>query len=493
MYSALGLLTANALVLCADYLANARIESQYFKCPAGLHFPGAIAPFGYENTNWMHMHLQGSFAALPIIWHWEYTRNSSFLTDGSFATADPTATPYALMKGISEWWVCHLTKETTGGGSSPADDTSYLYSDLDDCSQEDLNYYNRPFRFSQTDNVCNATAYRSPFNITLINATTPAQANPAVLRNPQIALGFIRKVLGAAIAASTVLGLDADLRKGWQDRVDHLAPFPRAAIPDPCQWPTPESHNHGKDYPAHCIGPTSTNSSSRQIKVLLEMEHPPTLVSEGIPSGGNPICFQGIFPGEGIGVDSPVAEREIARQTVETVGAMGAWGQSNSFPETINAAVRSGLDPRWILGNLSSVMDVVMPKNALGVEGQECAGASQAINDMLCSSYGGYIALFERWPVGENASFTTLRAKGGFLVSAALRSGVVDSVVITSEAGEPAILATPWVSSGSHSLSVIDVATGASVGVRGDAVAGTFRWNTTAGRTYAVSRQPTTI
>ena len=32
-----------------DFVANARTESEYFQCPTGLHFPGAIGPFGYYN------------------------------------------------------------------------------------------------------------------------------------------------------------------------------------------------------------------------------------------------------------------------------------------------------------------------------------------------------------------------------------------------------------------------------------------------------------
>ena len=43
-----------------------------------------------------------------------YTRNSTFLTDSTLATKDPTATPYALFRGLANWWVCHLTKEDTG-------------------------------------------------------------------------------------------------------------------------------------------------------------------------------------------------------------------------------------------------------------------------------------------------------------------------------------------------------------------------------------------
>ena len=41
------------------------------------------------------------------------------------------------------------------------------------------------------------------------------------------------------------------------------------------------------------------------------------------------------------------------------------------------------------------------------------------------------------WPVGENASFTQLRAKGGFVVSAELSAmQTTSSVMIVSEAGE---------------------------------------------------------
>ena len=54
-----------------DYVSNARAESSFFKCPGGLHYPGALGPFGYYNFNWMHMHSHGSFAALPLVWYWE--------------------------------------------------------------------------------------------------------------------------------------------------------------------------------------------------------------------------------------------------------------------------------------------------------------------------------------------------------------------------------------------------------------------------------------
>ena len=79
-----------------------------------------------DNCSWMHMHSHGSFAALPLVWHWEYTRDKSFLTDGTIATADKTATPYALFVGLASWWECHLVKE-----QHPVAKDGYYWVDID--------------------------------------------------------------------------------------------------------------------------------------------------------------------------------------------------------------------------------------------------------------------------------------------------------------------------------------------------------------------------
>ena len=73
--------------------------------------------------------------------------------------------------------------------------------------------------------MCNATGFAARLNAS--NYSSP------ILRNPAISLGFILKVLGAAIEMSTVLGVDADRRPLWQDRKEHLAPFPTATVVDP--------------------------------------------------------------------------------------------------------------------------------------------------------------------------------------------------------------------------------------------------------------------
>jgi hypothetical protein len=160
-----------------------------------------------------------------------YTRNATFLTDSTLATKDPTATPYALFKGLANWWVCHLTKEDTSLSDQTPDlssetepkstlRSSYTYVDQDDCAYEDTNYYTRPSRHPQSQNLCNATAQ------TLAGNNQYTGKDPSLLRNPAISMGFLLKILKTAIETSVVLEVDAELRPAWQDRVDHMSSFP---------------------------------------------------------------------------------------------------------------------------------------------------------------------------------------------------------------------------------------------------------------------------
>jgi hypothetical protein len=383
----------------------------------------------------MHMHSHGSFAALPLVWYWEYTRNATFLTDTTLATADPTATPYELFRGLANWWVCHLTKEEkeadresdVSGDTATVDLTdseqrraaaAYTYVDQDDCAYEDSNYYTRPDRHPQAQNLCNATAQELEGN----NAYKgPA---PALLRNPAISMGFLLKILGTAIETSTVLGRDADLRPAWQDRLDNLAAFPTAKITDPL---------------------SKTNAT---IEVFIAQENP-----SYFPGSTNPLDLYAMWPGETVGASSPKALREIGKQTVVTMGGLGSWMQGNAMPEIVPAAVRAGVEPLWILGNISLRTNATMAQGGVTAEGAETQGVTQGINDMLCSSYGGVLRLFDVWPPTEDASFLNLRAKGGFLVNASLQSGqTTTGLTILSEQGGTLTLQNPQGWSGGISV-----------------------------------------
>lgn len=75
-------------------------------------------------------------------------------------------------------------------------------------------------------------------------------------------------------------------------------------------------------------------------------------------------------------------------------------------------------------------------------------GVVAAINDMLVRAPGGrYIVLFPMWPTMQPASFTTLRTKGGYLVSASwdvATQTVSEPVQITATVTGNCTLQHPW-------------------------------------------------
>ena len=66
------------------------------------------------------------------------------------------------------------------------------------------------------------------------------------------------------------------------------------------------------------------------------------------------------------------------------------------------------------------------------------------INECLLQGYSGTIQLFPNWSLDKAAEFHTLRAVGGFLVSAACADGAVLWVRVVSEAGGTLRLLSPW-------------------------------------------------
>ena len=66
------------------------------------------------------------------------------------------------------------------------------------------------------------------------------------------------------------------------------------------------------------------------------------------------------------------------------------------------------------------------------------------INECLMQSYDGVIRLFPNWDLSSDAAFSTLRARGAFLVSAAVRGGQVQPVTVLSERGGECCVQNPW-------------------------------------------------
>ncbi len=120
---------------------------------------------------------------------------------------------------------------------------------------------------------------------------------------------------------------------------------------------------------------------------------------------------------------------------------------------------------------------------ALGYIGHygEGEGILQPIQETMLQSWDGCIRIFAAWPKDMNGRFTTLRAQGAFLVSAAHQDGAVCDVTILSEKGAPCPVMSPWDSG----FTVTDSA-GAPVATSVDDI-GATRFETTPGETYTLT------
>jgi len=74
----------------------------------------------------------------------------------------------------------------------------------------------------------------------------------------------------------------------------------------------------------------------------------------------------------------------------------------------------------------------------------ESVGIAAMISEYLVQSVGDIIRVFPCWPKDKNASFTDLRAQGGFLVTAEQKDGKIVKLEITSTVGGKLRLLNPW-------------------------------------------------
>jgi alpha-L-fucosidase 2 len=158
----------------------------------------------------------------------------------------------------------------------------------------------------------------------------------------------------------------------------------------------------------------------------------------------NAVGIQHIFPGNGIGLG---VRPELLDRARNQVKVMGRWIDLNGCNSFYPAAVRVRHDPEDILVHLRHWVDTASPN---GMRADNKHGTEQfsvvpsTLQEMLLQSFDGTLRLFPNWPKDKDARFGTLRARGAFLVSAGLKSGVVSGVTILSEKGRDCVVFNPW-------------------------------------------------
>jgi hypothetical protein len=281
--------------------------------------------------------------------------------------------------------------------------------------------------------------------------------------NPNLDLGFARRVARELIETSKVLSVDADMRPQWQQFIDQLAPYPSGTV-------------NGKT--VYYIAASIKNSIKDQG--LFE-------------PGDQPINLEGlVYPGENLAIGGDPQQLQITRNSMEE---MNSWGvtkggnTNNGFCKIFPIAARIG----WPASDLvekfkAAILHQWRPSNLTvfqGGGGIETSGSVEALDSMLMQHEDHVLRIFPDWPATMDASFTRLRAKGAFLVSSAQRAGKVTHVDVISEQGGALVIQDPW---GSRAIHVAGVSKPIGSILRPDAN-GRITLFTTAGGHYHLIAQ----
>lgn len=307
-----------------------------------------------------------TFSVLPLMDYYEYTRDEVFLRDQL----------YPALKKLDAFWRDFAVRDSTG--------TKWIFE--------------------------HSSAHEGGDDV-----------------NPNLDIGFARRVERELIETSETLNVDAGMRPVWQAFLDQLAPYPTGVV-------------NGK--PVFLIASHIKNKIKDQG--LFE-------------PGDQPINLEGVvFPGENLAIGGDAEQLQMARNSMQE---MNSWGvtrggnSNNGFCKIFPIAARIGWPAEDLINKFkASILYQWRPSNLTvfqGGGGIETVGSIEALDSMLLQHENGVLRVFPDWPSSKDASFTRLRAKGAYLVSSEQQEGQVHFIEITSEHGGTLVIQSPW---GAHSV-----------------------------------------
>ena len=250
-----------------------------------------------------------------------------------------------------------------------------------------------------------------------------------------------RHALYAAIEASKVLGVDEDLRKDWQDRLDNL----------------PGDYRRGKkttDYQWHC-----------------QLANPPEHRRWASPYAVNTNTWDGVLKPRG------QTNADTWYEGLQTIWKIGVPRGNGCQAEKTYAEFRRALY-RWTHAN-GLVWAMAIQNYGRAGAWSETLGVMAPFQEMMLQSWDGAVNVFPRWPKDRDAGFRNWRAQGAFLVSAAHKGGKVVRCEILSEKGEDCLMHGDW---------TVTDADGKAVATDRDAF-GRLRFKTVVGGQYRLQRK----
>ncbi len=240
-----------------------------------------------------------------------------------------------------------------------------------------------------------------------------AEFDPSHRINTTTAIAFTSRVLASLIEYSKELKVDAELRVGWEDTLKRMSPVPLV---------------------------TTTNG----VRCLSFSEDNPSITANGAP-----YMLQSFYPALWFNRESP--EALYARNYIKQLYLTKEIGKSEVFTAhfftwVMPQAIRCGYPVEDVLKVIRTVVEQTMLPNftywdqRLSTEHQ----VIDAINAMFLQSVNGKLIVFPNWKMDTDASFYQLREDGAFLVSSAVKTGVIGDVTVKSEKGVPCRVQNPW-------------------------------------------------
>lgn len=232
--------------------------------------------------------------------------------------------------------------------------------------------------------------------------------------NPPSDLAFVEQTFRLLIEYSKLLGVDKERRKKWNDILSHLPEY-------------------------KVIMPTKTPNQGLPVYAKNE---------DGWDLPSHAIQMHCVYPCEVLNLHSESAALQIARNTLYYYQV-----SQKGFTQTMNElglsafvmGARVGLDPDILIENMKTLIKTAGP-NFLIIDGHHCTEKTtviETVNSMMLQTVEDVMYLFPCW-TNAPASFTRLRAKGAFLVSADYDGTTVSGLKIFSEKGGKCKLNNPW-------------------------------------------------
>jgi hypothetical protein len=256
-------------------------------------------------------------------------------------------------------------------------------------------------------------------------------------------LSAMRAVFAALLRASEILGADADMRPAWREFLDHLAPLPVSDHPDALR---PE------DYRGPRVFVRGLKPAVRSAGLLPDPNSLPMWFFDlcAVESAGRErlavagATFDAYFP-NGLDASTPVSVLSKLAIAGAALGRAGAVrflipSQMRGLTRERATAYRGGAALR---NHLS------LREGPQALDAQRLGRAAEALHLALLQSIppspGGdpILHLFPAWPNDWDATFQLL-ARGGFLVTASIRHGVIGPLELESLAGAACLLRNPW-------------------------------------------------